>query len=87
MKPARFTKDAQNSVRDITLLERGNGWELHGKTGWENAPSKGVGWWVGWVTKDDCVYAFALNIDILEESDAGKRIKLGKACLKALGIS
>lgn len=81
-----LAKEVQYSVSNITLIEKGAGWELHGKTGWENAPGKGVGWWVGWVTKDNRVYAFALNMDIQKESDAGKRIELGKASLKALGV-
>lgn len=81
-----FPADSQKSVREITLMERGDAWELHGKTGWENAPGKGVGWWVGWVQKDGRIYTFALNLDIEKESDARKRIELGKASLKALAI-
>lgn len=76
----------QQSVHEILLLEEGDDWQLFGKTGWENAPGPGVGWWVGWVTKEDRVYAFALNIDVREPADAGKRIELGKASLKALGV-
>lgn len=81
-----FPQENQSRVREITLLDRGTSWELHGKTGWENAPGKGVGWWVGWVQKNGRIYAFALNIDIEKESDASKRIELGKACLKALEL-
>jgi len=77
---------AQRGVREITLLERGENWELHGKTGWQNAPGPGVGWWVGWVEKDRRVYAFALNLDIRNPADAQKRVELGRASLKALGI-
>jgi len=77
---------AQLSVRDITRVESGPNWTLHAKTGWENAPGPGVGWWVGWVEKANRIYAFALNIDIQQESDGAKRIALGKASLKALGI-
>ena len=79
-------EDVQQSVREIVLLEQGENWQLYGKTGWQNAPGPGVGWWVGWVLKDDRVYSFALNIDIQQESDAAKRIELGKASLKALGV-
>jgi beta-lactamase class D len=74
------------SARDIILVEQGAHWRLYGKTGWENAPGPGVGWWVGWVVKDDRVYAFALNIDIQKASDASRRVELGRASLKALGI-
>lgn len=81
-----FPKEFQKSVRDIVLLDQGVNWKLYGKTGWENAPGRGVGWWVGWVQKDGHVYAFALNLDIESASDASKRMELGKASLKALGV-
>lgn len=76
----------QQNVREIILLEQGKDWQLYGKTGWENAPAPGIGWWVGWVQKNDRVYAFALNMDIQQATDASKRIEIGKASLEALGI-
>ncbi|MDA8405115.1 MAG: class D beta-lactamase [Desulfobacteraceae bacterium] len=79
-------QDCQKSVREIILLDKGAGWKLYGKTGWQNAPGQGVGWWVGWVQKGDYVYPFALNMDILKASDANKRVELGTASLKAIGI-
>lgn len=81
-----ISDDIQKSVRGIVLLEQGENWKLYGKTGWENVPNPGIGWWVGWVTKDDHVYSFALNIDIKKPSDAKKRLELGKESLKALGV-
>jgi beta-lactamase class D len=81
-----FPEEFQRSVREITQLDKGPNWTLYGKTGWENAPDPGVGWWVGWVQKDGRVYAFALNMDIQKESDGAKRMELGKASLKALEI-
>ncbi|RPJ05365.1 MAG: class D beta-lactamase [Deltaproteobacteria bacterium] len=82
-----FSPASQKSVREIALLEQGSNWKLYGKTGWQNAPGQGVGWWVGWVDKDGHIYAFALNIDVQKEGDAGKRLALGKASLKVLGIT
>ncbi|MGH8652534.1 MAG: class D beta-lactamase [Gammaproteobacteria bacterium] len=81
-----FPKDFQESVREVIQLEQRDNWTLYGKTGWVNAPNPGVGWWVGWVQKDGHVYAFALNIDIQQATDASKRVELGKASLKALGV-
>lgn len=81
-----FPEEAQAAVRQITLLEQGPGWQLHGKTGWADSSTPAIGWWVGWVKQDDKVYAFALNIDMSQLSDAPKRIELGKASLKALGL-
>lgn len=45
----------QKSVRKIVRLDKGPNWTLYGKTGWENGPDPGVGWWVGWVQKEDRV--------------------------------
>lgn len=81
-----FPKNFQGVVHDIIQLEQRGNWTLYGKTGWVNAPNPGIGWWVGWVQKDDRVYAFALNIDIQQATDASKRVELGKASLKALGV-
>ncbi|WP_423246896.1 class D beta-lactamase [Spectribacter hydrogenoxidans] len=78
--------EIQASVRDIVLLDAGDDWRLYGKTGWENAPDPGVGWWVGWVERDDRVYAFALNMAMQEGTDPGVRTELGRACLEALGV-
>lgn len=81
-----FPKDIQGAVREIIRLEQGTNWKLYGKTGLGNVAGVGVGWWVGWVQRDDRVYAFALNMDVRSESDVGKRVELGKASLKALGL-
>jgi beta-lactamase class D len=81
-----FPKPLQASVREIIRLEQKDNWTLYGKTGWLNAPNPGVGWWVGWVQKEGRVYAFAVNIDMRQATDANKRVELGKASLKALGI-
>lgn len=37
--------------------------------------------------RDESLYTFALNIDMPGgEADIGKRVELGKAALKALGV-
>lgn len=81
-----FPIEIQQSVREIVQLEQEDGWVLYGKTGWTTAPEPDIGWWVGWLTRDSHVYSFALNIDMPEKGDVGKRIELGKACLRELGI-
>ena len=81
-----FPRDAQAKVREIVLMETGEDWKLYSKTGWENAPGPGIGWWVGWLHKGGAIYAFALNMDMQHASDAGRRVELGKASLEALGL-
>jgi beta-lactamase class D OXA-50 len=75
--------DAIRAVREITLLEKTESYELHGKTGW--LFQQRLGWWVGWIERDAKVYPFALNIDLKSDADAEKRVPLGRECLKALG--
>jgi beta-lactamase class D len=44
------------------------GWNLFGKTGWtgsmtgEDGKNSEIGWFVGWVEKDDKFFPFAYNI-------------------------
>lgn len=81
-----FPAEAQENVRDIAQLEQGSDWVLYGKSGWTTTPDPDIGWWVGWVEKGDRIYAFAINIDMPERVDVAKRMELGKACLKTLGV-
>lgn len=76
----------QADVREILLLEQGDGWALYGKTGWHRTTGAGTGWWVGWVQRQGQVHGFALNMDMRDKGDAGKRVELGKASLAALGL-
>jgi beta-lactamase class D len=81
-----FPIAAQRAVADITVVERGEGWVLHAKTGWQNGPGAGVGWWVGWVGKGGRDYPFALNMDLGGPAGVDLRPSLGRAALKATGV-
>jgi beta-lactamase class D len=81
-----FPAEAQRAVRQITLVERGPGWELHAKTGWQNGPNPGVGWWVGWVEREGRSVPFALNLDIQQRADGELRPRLARAALELLGV-
>jgi beta-lactamase class D OXA-50 len=77
--------NAVSAVKEITLLEKTDTYELHGKTGWLFGTARQLGWWVGWIERENKVYPFALNIDMTKDGDAAKRIPIGRDCLKALG--
>lgn len=81
-----FSDMVQQQVRDITIIENMNGATLHAKTGLTSTPDPDIGWWVGWVEREGRIYSFALNIDVNEDADIAKRISLGKACLRILGL-
>lgn len=64
---------AQSAVREITLLEKTDTYELHGKAGWLVGPTPPqIGWWVGWIERENKVYPFALNFDIRNDGDASQ---------------
>ena len=50
------------------------------------AHARDIGWWVGWVVKNDRIFSFVLNIDIPDKGYLPERIELGKTCLSILGI-
>lgn len=77
--------EAIRAVRNITLLEKTETYEVHGKTGWVFDVRQQIGWWVGWVERETKIYPFALNIDMAREEDAAKRIPIGRECLQVLG--
>lgn len=82
-----YSKDIQKQIQDITVLEEGTGWILHGKTGWATSNIKvPVGWFVGWIEKDGKIYSFAINLEMKNSADLQKREEVAKEALKVLGI-
>jgi len=79
-----FSQTVINAVKDITTLERGEGYVLHGKTGWIFAED--LGWFVGWVEKGDNAHVFALNMDMSNIDMAAKRISIAKNVFRELGL-
>ena len=81
-----FPKAAMAAVREI--VRQDDHANLYAKTGWYMPDDRKnqIGWWVGWVEKDGKVYAFALNVDITDETVGAKRVPLGKAALQSLGL-
>jgi beta-lactamase class D len=68
-----FRPEHQAAVRDILLLEGGDGYRLYGKTGWATTlegrsgtvawEGADLGWFVGWVERADDAWVFALNVE------------------------
>lgn len=89
-----FSQKAQIAVQEITLLEKNDDWQLHGKTGTSLRTNKQVGWWVGWVKKGEKIYCFAFNMEInpkasnkwLNPFNPIQRINFGKEILKVLNL-
>lgn len=88
-----YPANVQAAVRDITKLEEGNDWVLHGKTGWASKEQPDIGWFVGWVEQAGKIYSFALNIDMPRDTAppafptaSPKRQEIAEASLRALGL-
>ena len=84
-----FSERSIDIVRDIIVLEETEDYVLRGKTGWANAFTPEVGWFVGYLTTDDGVYFFATNIDILNNKmgeDEKARIGVTKQILRDLKL-
>ncbi|WP_043633094.1 class D beta-lactamase [Nonomuraea candida] len=80
------SREHQRTVRDLILQEKKDGYALYAKSGWQNAPGTGTGWWAGWVERGGRVYAFALNMDIAKDGDAAKRAPLARELLHRLNV-
>lgn len=80
-KAISSTEKCWSCSRNINLQDH---YVLRAKTGW--AFDKHIGWWVGYVERDNNVYFFALNIDIKKEEDTGARTTITKNILREMKI-
>lgn len=81
-----FSARSQDIVRRITIVEQGDGYVLHAKTGWKQVEGEtDLGWYVGWVERDARRWFFALNIDMPNKDDARKRAIVARAVLARIG--
>lgn len=81
-----FSARSQEIVRDLMVLERGEGYVLRAKTGWAARVSPQLGWLVGWVERPDGAYFFALNIDLPTPEAAKARFAVARAILREQGL-
>ena len=71
-------------VRSMIKIEETNDYSIFAKSGWAGPDDPQIGWWVGWVEKDDINYPFALNILIKKNEDAKQRAVVASACIDEL---
>ena len=79
-----FAIEHQRLVKDIMITEAGSDYKIRSKTGWGTPEDKdGVGWYVGWVERDDGAIFFAANIEMPNgQSDLSKRTSIVKDILR-----
>jgi beta-lactamase class D len=85
--------EAMRAVRTMMLREETPQYYLYGKTGWSMHKGPELGWWVGWVEKNDKtspsgkhIYFFALNMDMPRKSSPQDRLLITRKILQAEGI-
>lgn len=81
-----FKKRNIDIVEKILLIDSTNTFRLYAKTGWTARVGFQVGWYVGFVKKNNEIWIFALNIDINEKKDADNRESITRAILKGEGV-
>ncbi|WP_136659005.1 class D beta-lactamase [Nitratireductor sp. XY-223] len=76
----------QAKVRDMLLIERNGTAALFGKSGWSTSADPQIGWWVGWVERNNARFVFALTIDINTRKDVDQREPLLRDLLRAMDV-
>lgn len=76
---------ALEETKELTLREKTADHKLHFKSGLLDPTGPQIGWWVGWIERENEVLSFALNIDMTDSTDAQTLAALGRDCLSALG--
>lgn len=81
-----FSEQAIATVKDIMIVEQTPDYIIRAKTGWADAEDGGIGWYVGYLERDENVYFFATNIDIRKPEDLAARIEITRRSLSNLGL-
>ncbi len=81
-----FSQPVMEAVKNIAVVERRDRYVLSGKTGWTTVIEPGLGWFVGWLEREDGAHVFALNMDMHDGVHADARILLAKKSLSGLDL-
>jgi beta-lactamase class D len=65
-KELSFSERTMEIVRKIFIVERNDKYIFSGKTGWTMMDEKNIGWYVGYLEKQDNKYLFVLNVESSE---------------------
>lgn len=77
-----FKKEHFKLLKDIMLVEETPAYLLRAKTGWAGR----IGWYVGYLEKNDEIWLFASNIDIESKAYLAFRKKLVIESMKQIGL-
>ena len=79
-----FSERSQSIVKDIMIVEQTPDYTIRAKTGLSGTP--GVGWYVGYLERDNNPYFFAVNIDVRASKDIAARKGVMRRCFKDLKL-
>ena len=81
-----FSAGTMAIVRDIMIQEETGRYTLRAKTGWSDATTPGVGWYVGYIERKGRTVFFATEIEMRNEGDAPARVQVTRTILRQLGL-
>ena len=77
-------------MRKIMIIDENEEYTLSGKTGWAIRNGNNIGWFIGFVEKDDKVYYMATNVMPLDQENTNDfariRLRIGLDALEQLSI-
>lgn len=77
---------SQRIVKTMMLNEANSDWVLRAKTGYGVRQNSKIGWWVGWIEREDNTYFFAMNMDIDNTEQLADRQAIVRRALTNLGL-
>lgn len=82
-----FSKNVQQQVKQMILIEEKQGYKLYAKSGWGMDVEPMVGWYTGWVEQPNGdIQAFSLNMTMQKDSSPKTRQTLTISTLKTLKL-
>lgn len=57
-----FSKENFNILKEMMIVEQKRSYTIRAKTGWTRDGGKDIGWWVGYVERDENAYFFATRL-------------------------
>ncbi len=77
-----FQRKDIETVKRIMITDSTDTYIIHSKTGWSKQGNKQIGWFIGYVEKENNKWIFAMNIDIVNKSDLKLRKEITYDILK-----
>lgn len=81
-----FSKRTMTIFKDIMTLKKTSDYIYRGKTGWDAASNPNIGWFVGYVERNENAYFFAHNMEFTERKLASERKGIVEEILKELKL-